>query len=95
MSTFPGTSDAQFFCPYLKSCALHRKSSDGTCGSADDSVRILGKEESQDLEFQKEYLKLVDEEPISVMPNEMENLVREDAAPFVSVPRDAQKTRQS
>ncbi len=69
MSTFPGTSDAQFFCPYLKSCALHRKSSDGTCGSADDSVRILGKRESK-------------EEPISFMPDEMENLVKETSARF-------------
>ena len=24
MATLPGTSDAQFFYPYLKSCALHR-----------------------------------------------------------------------
>ena len=33
--------------------------------------------ESQDPEFQKEYLKLVGEEPTLVMPNEMEKLVRE------------------
>jgi len=41
------------------------------------SVRILGKRESKDPEFQKEYLKLVGEEPTSVMPDEMEKLVRE------------------
>jgi hypothetical protein len=33
--------------------------------------------ESQDPEFQKEYLKLVGEEPTSVLPNDMEKLVRE------------------
>ena len=43
------------FCPYLKSCALHCESSDGTRGAADDSVCILGKRESK-------------EEPISFMP---------------------------
>ena len=32
---------------------------------------------SQDPEFQKEYLKLVGEEPTSVMPNEMEKTRRE------------------
>ena len=39
--------------------------------------------ESQDPEFQKEYLKLVGEEPTLVMPNEMEKLVRE-------LPRDTE-----
>jgi hypothetical protein len=77
MSTLPGTSDAQFLYPCLKSCALYRESSGGTCGSADDPVRILGESESQDPEFQKEYLKLIGEEPTSVMPNDMEKLVRE------------------
>jgi hypothetical protein len=52
----------------LKSCALHRESSGGTCGAADDTVRILGKNESQDPEFEKEYLSY---------PNEMEKLIRE------------------
>jgi hypothetical protein len=32
------------------------ESSGGTCGSADDSVRILGKRGNKDPEFQKEYL---------------------------------------
>jgi hypothetical protein len=36
-----------------KSRALHPEPSVGTCGAADDSVRILGKVESQDPEFQK------------------------------------------
>ena len=62
-------SNAQFLYPYLKSCALHRKSSTGTCGTVDDSVRILGKRESQDPELPKECLKLVGEEPTSVMPD--------------------------
>ena len=79
------------FLTVLEELCVSSRVEGGTCGSADDSVRILGKEESQDLEFQKEYLKLVDEEPISVMPNEMENLVREDAAPFVSVPNQRAK----
>ena len=56
---------------------LHPESSGGACGSADDSVRILGKRASKDPEFQKEYLKLVGEEPTSVMPDEMEKLIRE------------------
>jgi ferredoxin-fold anticodon binding domain-containing protein len=42
---------------------------------ADDPVRILGKGESQDQKFQKQYLKLIDEEPTRVMPDEMEKLV--------------------
>ena len=61
MSTLPERNDAQFFYPCLKSCALHRESSGGTCVAADDSVCILGKRESK-------------EEPISFMP--MEKLVR-------------------
>jgi hypothetical protein len=39
--------------------------------------RTLGKEQSQDPEFLKQYLKLVGEEPTPVMPNEMKKLVRE------------------
>jgi len=35
------------------------------------------KGESQDPEFQKVYLKLIDEEPTWVMPNEIEKLVSE------------------
>jgi hypothetical protein len=54
-----------------------------TRGSTDHPVRILGKGESQDPEFQKEYLNLVDEEPTSVMPNEMEKLIKE-------LPRDTE-----
>jgi hypothetical protein len=77
MSTLPGTNDDAFFYPCLKSCALHRESSGDTYGSVDDSVRILGKRESQDPEFPKEYLKLVGEEPTSVMSDEMEKLVSE------------------
>jgi hypothetical protein len=88
MSTLPGTSDAQFFCPCLKNCALYPESSGGTCGVADDAVRILGKVESQDPEFQKVYLKLIDEEPTRVMPNDMEKLVRE-------LPRDQKSSRFS
>ena len=46
-------SNAQFFYPCLKSCALHPESSGGTCGAADDRVRILGKWKSKNPEFQK------------------------------------------
>jgi hypothetical protein len=42
--------------------------------STDDPVRLLGNGESQDPEFQKEYLKLVGEESTPVMPSEMERL---------------------
>jgi hypothetical protein len=77
MSTLTRTSNARFFYPCLKSCALHPESDDDICGCADDPVRILGKRESKDPEFQKEYLKLVDEEPTPVMPNEIEKLVSE------------------
>ena len=38
---------------------------------------FLKKGESQDPEFQKEYLKLADEEPTPVMPDEMEKLIGE------------------
>ena len=69
------TSDAGFY-PCLKSCALHPKSTDGICDSADDPVRIVGKKEIR-IQFQKEYLKVVSEEPTAVMPTEMEKLVRE------------------
>ena len=61
----------------MKSCALHRESNGGICGCADDSVRTLGKVESQDPEFQKVYLKLIDEEPTPVIPNEIEKLISE------------------
>jgi hypothetical protein len=53
------------------------ESSGGSCGSADDRVRTCGKRESEDPEFQKEYLKLVGEEPTSVVPNETKKLTRE------------------
>lgn len=43
-----------------------------------DSVCILGKRESKYPEFQKEYLKVVGEEPAPVMPDEMENLVKDN-----------------
>src|SRR5439155_27144347 len=56
MSTLPGTSDAQSFHQRAKSCAPHSASSGGTRGVADGPVRILGKGENQDAEFQKEYL---------------------------------------
>jgi hypothetical protein len=49
----------------------------GTCGAADDSIRILRKSESQDPEFQKKYPKLVGEEPTPVIPNEIEKLISE------------------
>jgi hypothetical protein len=44
---------------------------------ADNPVRILGKRESKDPEFQKGYLKPIDEEPTGVMPNAMEKFVSE------------------
>ena len=77
MSTLFGKSDGQFFILCLKSCAFNPESSRGTCGSVDDSGRIVGKIESKKLEFQKEDLKLVGAESTSVMPDEMENLVKE------------------
>ena len=55
------------------------ESSGGTCGSA---VRIVGKWKSKELESQKEYI-LVGEGPTSVMPDEMEKLIRE-------LPRDTE-----
>jgi hypothetical protein len=58
----------------VKSCT---RVEPGTRGSADNPVRILGKRQSQDPEFQKEYLKLVGEEPTSVVPNETKKLTRE------------------
>jgi 23S rRNA maturation mini-RNase III len=42
------------------------------------SLRIVGKRESKDPEFQKEYLKLVDEEPTAVIPDEIESVVKEN-----------------
>ena len=41
------------------------------------SLRIVGKRESKDPEFQKGYLKPIDEEPTGVMPNAMEKFVSE------------------
>jgi hypothetical protein len=38
---------------------------------------FLGKSKSQDPEFQKEYLKVVGEEPTPAVPDQMEKLVRE------------------
>ena len=62
MSTLVGTSDAPIFYPCLKSCTLHRESSGGTRGPP--MIQFVSLErESQDPEFQKKYLKLVDEEP--------------------------------
>ena len=60
------------FYPCLKSCALHPESSGGTRGSADDLVPTLGKGESGS-GVPEEYLKLVDEDPTWVMPNEVKN----------------------
>jgi hypothetical protein len=77
MSTLFGKSDGQFFILCLKSCALYPESSGDTCGSVDDSGRIVGKIESKELEFQKEDLTLVGAEPTSIMPNDMEKLIRE------------------
>jgi hypothetical protein len=65
---------AQFFYPCLKSCTGVEQ---WHLWAADDSVRILGKRESKDPEFQKEYLNLVGEGPASVTPDEIEKLVRE------------------
>ena len=42
------------------------------------SLCIVGKRESKDPEFQKEYLKLVDEEPTAVIPDEIESVVKEN-----------------
>src|SRR5438046_7046826 len=42
------------------------------------SLRIVEKRESKDPEFQKEYLKLVDEEPTAVIPDEIESVVKEN-----------------
>jgi len=77
MSTVARTSRRPIFFIVLKNCALHPDSSGGTCGAADDPVRILGKRESKDPEFQKGYLKPIDEEPTRVMPNAMEKFVSE------------------
>jgi hypothetical protein len=38
---------------------------------------FLGKSKSQEPEFQKEYLKVVGEEPTPAVPDQMEKLVRE------------------
>jgi hypothetical protein len=57
--------------PSVKSCT---ESSGDTCEADDDPVRTLGKG-SQDPEFQKEYPKLIGEDPIRVMPDEMEERV--------------------
>jgi hypothetical protein len=74
MSTLARTSSAIFQTP---SCALNPEPNVGTCGPP--TMRFLGKRESKDPEFQKQYLnlKLIDEEPTRVMPNEMEKLVSE------------------
>ena len=63
MSTLARTSNSQSFRQGAKSCALHPESRGSTCEDADDPVCILGKRESKDPEFQKEYLKLIGEEP--------------------------------
>jgi hypothetical protein len=62
MSTLAGTSDAQ----------CEPESSGDTCEATDDPVRTLGKG-SQDPEFQKEYPKLIGEDPIPVMPMRWKN----------------------
>jgi len=53
----------RIFLSVLEGCALHPESSNGACGSGDDSVRIVGNSKSKALEFQKEYLKLIRELP--------------------------------
>jgi len=69
---FSRTSNGQSFHQRVKSCnRVERRH------SADDTVRVLGADERQDPEFQKEYLKLVGEEPTSVVSNEMNKLIRE------------------
>ena len=40
------TSDAQFFYPCVKSCALHPESSSGTCGPPITQFVFLGRRES-------------------------------------------------
>ena len=49
---FSSDEQCPVFYPCLKSCALYPESSDGACGSADDSVRIVGNWKSKELEFQ-------------------------------------------
>jgi hypothetical protein len=59
------TSDTQFSIRAEELCA---------------SLRIVGKRESKDPEFQKEYLKLVDEEPTAVIPDEIERWSKRTSA---------------
>jgi hypothetical protein len=66
MSALARTSSAQFFIRALKSCALYREWNSGTGGSVDDSVRIVEKWKSKELEFQNK--KLVSEKPTRVRP---------------------------
>jgi hypothetical protein len=65
----PGTSDAWSFHQGVKSCT---RADPCHAETVDDLVRIVGKWERKELEFQNEYLKLVGEEPTSVVPDEME-----------------------
>jgi hypothetical protein len=69
-------TDAQFFYRLEELCASSRFEG-CTREGADNPVRILGKRESNDPEFQKGYLKPIDEEPTGVMPNAMEKFVSE------------------
>jgi hypothetical protein len=67
------------FYPCLKSCALHRKSGGGTCGAADDTVHIVGKDNVR-IRSSEKILKFVGEEPTSVTPDEIEKLVASSSA---------------
>jgi hypothetical protein len=49
---------------------------------ADNPVRILGKRESKDPEFQKGYLKPIDEEPTGIMPNAIEKICQRASAHY-------------
>ena len=77
MSTVARTSRRPIFFVVLKNCALHPDSRAAPVKGADNPVRILGKRESKDPEFQKGYLKPIDEEPTGVMPKAMEKFVSE------------------
>jgi hypothetical protein len=61
----------------LKNCALHPDSRAAPVKAPIIQFASLGKRGSKDTEFQKGYLKPIDEEPTGVMPNAMEKFVSE------------------
>jgi hypothetical protein len=74
MSTLARTNDAPIF--FSKRCTLHRKSSGGICGPPMMQFVSLEKGKAKSWSFRKN-LKLIDEEPTWVLPNEIEKLVAE------------------